>query len=517
MLIVRRFVSALSAAAGLVVAGACASSGVESDDLCDALTGLSLIDLFIESAEWTASDGTTPPHCKVTGVIETEINFELLLPDSSSWNGRFLMGGGGGYVGTVQNQAMGLFDEGGTPLQRGYATVGTDTGHEGSGIEAGWALDHQTRQLNWGHRAVHVTAEAAKSIIQQHYGRPPMYSYFVGCSRGGGQAMMESQRYPADFDGIVAAAPAYNWTAFTAGFVQIQQAMFPDGDLDRPVLTPESLSLLATSILTACDADDGVVDGVMTDPRRCDFSPAELPRCVGDKPAADCVTEAQLTAIEAVYKGPVSGEEPFFFGFNYGGENDEGGWDSWVVESTRQWPLDIPNAQYGFGTEFYKYFVFGDPNWDYKDYDFSTWQEDTADISRVVDATETDLREFRNRGGKIIYWTGWSDLALTPLGTIDYYEQLEAGDPTVRDYAKLYMLPGVLHCAGGPGPDKVDWVEAIQAWVEEGRAPERLLASKRDSAGGVTLTRPVCPYPQEAVYDGVGDPSRQASFRCDRP
>ena len=144
-------------------------------------------------------------------------------------------------------------------------------------------------------------------------------------------------------------------------------------------------------------------------------------------------------------------------------------------------------------------------------------REDTADISRVVDATETDLSEFRNRGGKIIYWTGWSDLALTPLGTIDYYEQLEAGDPTVRDYAKLYMLPGVLHCAGGPGPDKVDWVEAIQAWVEEGRAPERLLASKRDSAGTVTLTRPVCPYPQEAVYDGVGDPSLQSSFRCGRP
>jgi feruloyl esterase len=516
MLIVRRFVSALSAA-GLVVAGACTSSAVKSDDSCDALTGLSLIDLFIESAEWTASDETTPAHCKVTGVIETEINFELLLPDSSSWNGRFLMGGGGGYVGTVQNQAIGLFDEGGTPLQRGYATVGTDTGHEGSGIQAGWALEHQTRQLNWGHRAVHVTAEAAKSIIQQYYGRPPMYSYFVGCSRGGGQAMMESQRYPADFDGIVAAAPAYNWTAFTAGFVQIQQAMFPDGDLDRPVLTPESLSLLATSILTACDADDGVVDGFMTDPRRCDFSPAELPRCVGDKPAADCVTETQLTAIEAVYKGPVSGEDPFFFGFNYGGENDEGGWDSWVVESTRQRLRDIPNAQYGFGTEFYKYFVFGDPNWDYKNYDFSTWQEDTADISRVVDATETDLSEFRNRGGKIIYWTGWSDLALTPLGTIDYYEQLEAGDPTVRDYAKLYMLPGVLHCAGGPGPDKVDWVEAIQAWVEEGRAPERLLASKRDSAGTVTLTRPVCPYPQEAVYDGVGDPSLQSSFRCGRP
>ena len=249
----------------------------ESSDPCKDLTGLPLIDLFISSSQRVSASADIPAHCQVEGVIETEIQFELLLPEPSEWNGRFLMGGGGGFVGTVQNQARTLYGHGGGPLQRGYATVGTDTGHVGGGIEASWALSNPTRQMNWGHRAVHLTAEAAKSIIAEYYGRAADHSYFVGCSRGGGQAMMESQRYPDDFDGIVAAAPAYNWTAFTAGFLQAQQEMFPNGGSDDPVVRKETLELLGSSILSACDAEDGVTDGVMTDPRRCSFLPSDLP------------------------------------------------------------------------------------------------------------------------------------------------------------------------------------------------------------------------------------------------
>ncbi len=516
MLLAKRYVSAVATAAGLALGAACASSAADASDACADLVGLSLIDLYIGSAEQVPFDETMPAHCKVTGVIETEINFELLLPEPADWNGRFMMGGGGGFVGTVQNSAL-SYGAGPGALARGYATVGTDTGHEGSGIEAGWALDHPTRQKNFGHRAVHLTAEAAKSIIKQYYDRDPEYSYFVGCSRGGGQAMMESQRYPDDFDGIVAAAPAYDWTGLTAGFVQNQQAIYPDGDFEHPVLTPATLELLGSSILAACDADDGVEDGVMTDPRRCGFEPEDLPRCAGDQPGAECVTSAQLAAIKTVYAGPTSNGELIHYGFNYGGENDRGGWDSWVVASELRREMGVPNAQYGFGTELYKYFVFSDPEWEYTQYDFFTWKEDTAATAAILNATDTDLGPYRDRGGKIIYWTGWSDLALAPVGTIDYYEQLEAGDPTARDYARLYMLPGVLHCAGGPGPDKVDWIEAIRAWVEEGRAPERLVASAIDATGSTTLTRPVCPYPQAAVYDGSGDPNDEASFTCRRP
>ena len=516
-----RFTIALTIAAGLALAAACTGVAADPDtplpaaERCSALANLELIDLRITSAEHMPLGDRGAEHCVVTGVIETEINFELLLP--SEWNGRFMMGGGGGYVGTVQNQAQTLFAHGGTPLERGYATVGTDTGHVGGGIEASWAMDHLERQENFGHRAVHLTTEAAKSILRHYYGQTERYSYFVGCSRGGGQAMMESQRYPEDFDGIVAAAPAYHWTALTAGFVQTQQAIYPDGDTSTPVITPENLALLGSSILAACDANDGVEDGTMTDPRRCDFEPEDLPRCADDAPGVDCVTAEQVAAIGAVYDGPTANGEPLFFGFNYGGENDRGGWDSWVVSSEQRVAQGVPNAHYGFGTELYKYFVFGDPDWDYTEYDFSTWEADTAATADILDATDTDLGRFRDVGGKIIYWSGWSDLALTPLGTIDYYERLESGDPAARDYSRLYLLPGVLHCGGGPGPDAVDWIDAIRTWVEEGRAPERLVASKLDANGIATMTRPICPYPQVAVYDGQGDPNTDASFACANP
>ena len=502
-------------AAGLATAAACTTPAAGPADACTGLAAQQLFDLHIGAAEPVPAEAGLPAHCKVTGTIETEINFELLLPDD--WNGRFLMGGGGGFVGSVQNQARTLYAHGGSPLQRGYATAGTDTGHTGSGIEASWALNHPARQENFGHRAVHLTAEAAKSILVHYYERPADYSYFVGCSRGGGQAMMESQRYPDDFDGIVAAAPAYDWTGITAGFVQNQQAIYPDGDVDDPVLTPATLELLGASILAACDADDGVEDGVLNDPRRCGFEPEDLPRCAGDRPADGCVTAAQLAAINTVYDGPTSNGESIYHGFNYGGENDGGGWDSWVVGAPQRRAAGIPNAQYGFGTELFKYFVFDDPDWDYTAYDFSTWKDDVAETAAILNATDADLSAFRDSGGRIIYWTGWSDLALAPLGTIDYYERLEAGDPAARDYARLYMLPGVLHCSGGPGPDRVDWVEAIRAWVEEGRAPERLLASKLGEDGQPTMTRPLCPYPQVAVYDGTGDPNDNTSFACAVP
>ena len=506
--------------AGVLACGlwACAGGGdppAASVDECSGLATMELIDFDIVSARRVPAEADRPAHCRVDGLIDTEINFELLLPDN--WNGRFMMGGGGGYVGTVQNSAL-SYGAGPGALDRGYATVGTDTGHSGTGIEASWALGNRERQVNFGHRAVHLTAEAAQSVIRQYYDRAADYSYFVGCSRGGGQGMMESQRYPDDFDGIVAGAPAYHWTAFTAGFVQNQQAIFPAAsDLSTPVLTPENLALLAASILEACDSLDGVTDSILNDPRTCGFTPDALPRCSANSAGPACVTGNQLAAIKIIYDGPTSLGERIFQGFPLGGENDPGGWDTWIAGTAAREERGVPNLHYGFGTELYKYFVFDDPNWDYTSYDFSTWAEDVAQTAEVLDATDTDLDPLRDAGGKIIFWTGWSDPALTALGMIDYYERVEAGDAAVRDYARLFMLPGVLHCGGGPGPDRVDWLTAIEDWVERGTPPGRLVATRLGTSGEPVLTRPVCPYPESAAHTGAGPTNDEASFRCEAP
>ncbi len=512
----------LALATSFVLALACGSSLTDfpltatHQERCGALAQLELIDLRITSAESVPAGEATPAHCAISGVIETEINFELLLPDD--WNGRFMMGGGGGFVGSVQNSALN-YGVGPGALARRYATVGTDTGHTGTSIDGSWALNNPERQENFAHRAVHLTAEAAKSILRYYYGETEQYSYFVGCSRGGGQGMMASQRYPTDFDGIVAGAPAYDWTGLGAQFIQTQQAIYPDGHLSSPVITPDNLRLLAKAIDAACDAKDGMEDNILADPRSCRFRPDDLPRCSGAEAGSDCVTEVQLAAIEAVYDGPTRNGQPFYFGFPFGGENEGGGWDYWVVDSTRSRERGVPNLHYAFGTELYTYFVFSSPEWDYTTYDFSTWEEDTAATAELLNATDADLGSFRDAGGKIIYWTGWSDLALTAFSTIDYVKRVQAADSSAGDFTRLYLLPGVLHCGGGLGPGQVDWLNAIRTWVEEDVAPGRLVAKKfaGDGTGTVVMSRPACVYPQVATYRGGGDPDSEANFTCENP
>ena len=469
-----------------------------ANEACADLASFMLQDVRIKTTEQV--DASTP-HCKVAGVIEKEINFELLLPDD--WNGRFMMGGGGAYVGSIQNQAL-AYGAGPGALERGYATVGTDTGHVSSMVDGSWALNNVERQENFGHRAVHLTAVTAKAIIERYYARAPEYSYFVGCSRGGGQAMMETQRYPEDFDGLVAGAPAYDWTGFRAGQIRTLQTMLPDGDTKGPVLTRANLELLGTTIIAACDARDGVADGILTDPRDCPFEPDDLPICEGDA-RADCVTRKQLAAIKAIYDAPMIDGRRVFAGFPYGGEHNPRGWEAWMVGLS---------PSFAFAIDFYQNFVFSDPHWDYTDYDFANWRQDVAKVSAMLDATSTDLSEFKKRDGRIIFWTGWSDHLITALGTVDYYEELTTADPDADEYSRLYMLPGMFHCAGGPAPDRTDWLEAIRAWVEDGKAPERLVSLQLDDSGGVSRTRPICPYPQVAAYRGEGDPADEASFAC---
>lgn len=501
---------------GIVVAVAVSLpvAGADAPVACSQLAALAVDGLAVTAAGEVEASGSVPAHCKVAGTLDGSIRFELLLP--VAWKGRFVMGGGGGFVGSVQNAAQSPLLPGGTALERGYATVGTDTGHSGLVIDASWALDAPQRELDFAHRAVHRTAEVAKVLIRRHYGKDIAYSYFFGCSRGGGQAMMESQRYPGDFDGIVAGAPAYDWPGLGAASLRTQQVMYPvsDDPSAGPVITKELRAWLEQQILEACDGTDGVEDGLLEDPRSCTFDYRKMPHCENDEAAAGCVTARQLTALEVIYGGLRVGDRQIYPGCPFGGENVAGGWDRWITGGKDAIAPGIPDLHYAFGTQMYKYLIFDDPDWDYRAYDFASWEVDTKAAAALLNATSTDLREFAGAGGKLILWHGWSDAGISALSTIQYYDALEDVDPKARDYSRLFLLPGVLHCAGGPGPDRVDWLGAVASWVEGGNPPDRLQVTKAASGGEPELSRPLCPYPQVARYEGSGDPRQASSFRC---
>ena len=465
------------------------------------------------------------PHCKVAGVIGPEIHFELLLPEE--WNGKFVMGGGGGFVGSVVNLAL-VYGA----LQSGYATVGTDTGHQDHPLSASWALHNLERIVNFGHQAVHRTAATAKALTRAYYQRDIARNYFIGCSRGGGQALMEAQRYPEDFEGIVAGAPAYNWTdGLGAATTWINQAMYPDpNDLQAAVIGPEQQQLIASRYLEKCDALDGIEDGILTDPRRCDFGVASL-ACGGSDEADACLTGEQLNAVKAIYDGPRDDEGELFHGFPLGGELSPSGWSRWLtggvgsekdlsgfqegVEGAGGHAMpEVPSVHYGFGQGVMKYLIYHDPDWTYVDYDFGSFCEDAKTAAATLNASDPDLSVFRARGGKLLLFTGWADMAITPLSTIAYYEDVLAHDATAVDDARLILMPGVDHCSGGAGPDWVNFLDEIDRWVETGTPPDRMTAYWLDEAKQPSGSRLLCAYPQVAQYDGEGDPRDASSFNC---
>ena len=468
---------------------------------CEEVKNLRLPDVTISETEMV-EEGTS--YCKVLGIIGKEIQFELLLPNA--WNTRFVMGGGGGFVGSIQNVAR-------SRVHDGYATAGTNTGHEGPGIKADWALYHMERQVNFGHLAVHRTAEVSKALIDQYYCAYPEYSYFIGCSRGGGQALIEAQRYPDDFDGIVAAAPVIDWPATGAEFIQNIQILYPDPEkLNEPVITQAHLQLLQSAVLEQCDTLDGVKDHILNDPRECAFDFSLLPRCPDDAGGKDCFTAAQIKAVQGIYEGVANQEGAIYPGFPFGCENEPGGWLPWIVGPNQgSMELGFPSLHFAFGTEMFKYLVFQDPDWNYATYDFSNLSEDARYAAAYLNATSTDYSAFKNRGGKMIMYHGWNDPALSAYTAIEHYEAAKEKDSEIEEYIRFFLLPGVLHCGGGPGPGEADWLELVRVWVEEGQAPERVLVSKTEN-DEVIMSRPVFPYPSTVVYDGSGDPNVESSF-----
>lgn len=458
-------------------------------DDCASLAAIALPDVTVVNA---ASRDTPVEHCHVTAKLGAHINFAVWLP--KEWNGRFLMGGGGGFVGSVQNHALGL-----GALERGYATAGTDTGHQAFGIDGSWALNNYEAIVNYGHLAIHRVTAVSKAMIAAHYDDAADKSFFAGCSNGGRQALIFAQRYPEDFDGIIAGAPALDFRGTAAQFTQITQGIYPsDDDHSTPLLSPADREHIAQSILSACDAEDGIEDGVMLDPRDCDFDVEELD-----------LSEAQLALVRTIYDGARDAEGELYPGFPFGGENLDGGWGNWFVGAENALGEGRPSAAYGFGIGIMRYFLYHDPDWRYEGYDFADYRERFAALDPVLTANDPDLDAYRARGGKLLMYHGWSDAALSALSSIDYVDRVYGHDSAAVQDVRLFLLPGVLHCAGGPGADQVDYLSALEDWDRSGEPPETLTANFGDGSG----SRKLCAYPTVSRFEG-GDDRAVESFRC---
>ena len=446
------------------------------------------------------------PHCRVSGVIGRGIGFTAVLPND--WNQRVLMGGNGGLAGSI---SAGVFAN----SKSGYLTVSTNTGHDAPGTNGRWALNDLDRQRDYGYLAVHRTAVVAKALAKAFYGSEPRYSYFLGCSNGGRQGLMEAQRYPEDFDGIVSGAPAAHFTRIIASFLKNAQALFPDTSYFRnPIVTKENVALLAAKILEKCDKLDGIADGIIDDPRDCHFNLATIKACPRDRAGADCLTASQRRAIARIYAADTDGNgRVIYAGQPVGGEDDPAGWSVWITGNEGNLKnLSVPSVQAKFMTEIGKYFVFNDSTWDYSRYRGS--MNYTGAWGNNLNADNPDLARFAARNGKLILWHGWADPALNALETIDYYDKVRARDPKSANHVRLFLEPGVAHCGGGPGPSGVRWLDVITRWVESGTAPSQVTAVKNDSTGKVIMSRPLCPYPARAVYSGKGDTNDAANFVC---
>ncbi len=509
-----------AAAATLTLLSAIHSA--KAEPVCSAESFPFLPDVRIVSV---SREKAMAPHCKVAGVIGTETNFELLLPEK--WNGKFVMGGGGGFVGFVVNTAL-LYGA----LQSDYATVGTDTGHQGHPLDASWALNNLERVVSFGHQAVHRTAVTAKALTRAYYGQDISRSYFTGCSRGGGQALMEAQRYPEDFDGIVAGGPAYNWTVGVgASDIRLNQAMYPDPkNLSVAVIGPDAQKLIGNAVMDQCDALDGLKDGILNNPLQCKFDVSSL-ACSAGK-SNECLSDQQVSAAKTIYDDLYIDGKRAFPGYPVGGELRPAGWAKWltggldVAENLEEFQEGVvaeaaensapvtPSFHFAFGNGVMKYFVFHDPDWNYADYSFKTFTSDVAAAAQTLNATNPNIDAFRARGGKLLMYTGWADMALTPLGTIEYYENVLKSDPNAAKDVRLIMMPGVDHCFGGAGPDFVNYLDEIDKWVTTGKAPDQLTAYWLNEKMQPDGSRLVCAYPKTLVYDDKGNPRDAASFRC---
>ncbi|OLC41849.1 MAG: feruloyl esterase [Acidobacteria bacterium 13_1_40CM_65_14] len=438
-----------------------------------------------------------PAFCRVAATLtpttDSDIKVEVWMP-AAGWNGKFLAVGNGGWAGSISYPAMG------EALRRGYATSSTDTGH--SGGSGRFALGHPEKLIDYAYRSEHEMTVKAKAIIAAYYGEGPKLSYWNGCSAGGKQGLKEAQRFPEDFNGIIAGAPAADWTGRAAASLRVAQAVHRDEASDIP---PAKYPVVRAAVLDACDALDGVKDGVIENPRGCKFDPKVLECKSAD--TSTCLTRSQVETARTIYASainPKTGRE--ITGLEPGSEL---GWATWAGAQ----PL-------GISSDHFKYVVFADPNWDYRTFNF---ERDIVRAEQIdadtVNALDPNLKPFFDRGGKLLQYHGWSDPQISPGNSVQYYKRVSeriGGPDKIHGSYRLFMVPGMGHCGGGEGPSSFDMVSALEQWVEHGRAPDQIPASRvRD--GKVDRTRPLCPYPQVATYKGTGNTDDAASFVCKQP
>jgi Tannase and feruloyl esterase len=536
MKISRLFASALIA----TIFAWCAHA--QSASNCDALAKLSIPQSKITSAESVAAGALTlpmpggiaqnaaaatffkslPAFCRITVVStpssDSDIKIEVWLP-AANWNGKFQGQGNGGFAGSVDYRGMG------TAITQGYASASTDTGHTATagGPGAAWALGHPEKITDFGYRAIHLMTQIAKILVNNYYGGNPQHSYFSSCSNGGRQALMEAQRYPDDYDGIIAGAPANYWTHLLAGSIWNTQALGLD---PASYISAKKLPAIASAVNDACDKLDGVADGILNDPRQCHFDPTVL--LCKDADADSCLTAPQIAALKKLYEGAHDSRGKLIYpGFLPGGEIGRSGWATWITGSTN------PRASLGFdfGVGFFADMVYDKQDWDifHANLDEATALADQK-LAGTLNATDPNLSAFQARGGKLIIYHGWNDSAISALNTINYYDSLIAkmGRQNADTFVRVFMVPGMQHCGDGPAADNfgatisatpTDPQHSLQLsleqWVEKNSAPATIIATKfAPGTRTPAMTRLLCPYPQSARYSGAGDPNSAASFTC---
>ena len=481
---------------------------------CESLSSFKADGIVAIAARIVAATPETPQHCRVTGTIAPEVAFEINLPDR--WNRRFYMTGNGGLAGDALDTPNNADRTG--ALMNGFVMARTNTGHDARKEPSGsFILSDPQKAIDYAYRAVHVTAETAKKIATDYYAKPITFSYWNSCSNGGRQGLLEAQRFPDDFDGIVANAPWVDQTGFTIGAIWNQKAL-----TDVPV-SAAKINLVAEKAMAKCDEIDGLKDGLIDDPRKCSFDPArDVPACREGSDTPDCLTSAQAAAIKKVYSGPVSQGKAFFPGYMVGSEaltpGQNGANSGWLGPIIPAQPNAKP-ADFNLAEGVMRYLVLDPPQAEYDTLkvDFDQAAKTIERWSKLADAKDADLSKFRKSGGKLIMTYGWADTILQPLQGVRYYESVAAkhGKDTA-DFVRLFMVPGMAHCGGGVGPDRNDAVTAVIDWVERGQAPDHLIATKVTN-GQPVRTRPLCPYPQVARYKGQGSIDDAANFSCVAP
>jgi hypothetical protein len=471
-------------------------------------------------------------RCQVRGYVTPNVGFLLQLP-ASNWNGKFLEIGCGGECGNFKWAFW-------CNLKEGYACVVTDTGHQGGG--GLWAYNNLQAQVDFGYRGVHVAALSGKAIAERYYGRRPKHSYFWGCSMGGRQALAEAQRFPRDFDGIISGAPWINDTESASMFAWASRVLREKNG--KPILSRTDLELVHNAVLAKCDMDDGLKDGLISNPAACNYNPDELV-CKPSKQTA-CLTAAQAEAVKKIYAGPMKsqGDKSYVGGPAPGSEM---GWvddpDGYVrsdgtATGIEKWAL-----------KYFRYMVMppAGPDWELADFDFDRdFQRFEGGIQEsLLSAENPDLRKFKAAGGKLMIYQGWNDQEVRSMMTIDYYEtatRTMGGRAAMENFARLFMVPGMLHCGGGDGPSEIDYLSYLDAWVDKAQAPDVMIGSHIDvnqmqfisahwdsedlvkdfeafqnQPKVVKFSRPIYPYPVSARYKGSGDPDKADSFVTAEP